>query len=199
MKKIRSIYIYLLVGILAGCQSGDGGGGGETADQLVKDGWGAFISRDYKTAVSKFNQAITMNGALVDAYNGAGWSYAKLDSLNSSVTKFDTGLLRDSVNTEINAGLGIVQNALKAYQSSIQYTRSVLQQNPSWIFSRDNTINSSDLQVLLAEDFYAISSYDSSLAHIRILNSSFNADVSTFAGQKSLSQEIEVLRALYGS
>lgn len=197
MKKFHVRILLIAIALSTGCQNG--GGGGETADQLVKDGWGAYASKSYRSAASKFNQAISMDGNLTDAYNGAGWSYAQLSILDTSVLKFTTGRMHDSANTEINAGLGIVENALKAYASSIQFAGSALQKNPAWTFSRDNTVNWSDLQVLLAEDFYALSLYDSSLVHVKTLNASFTADVSTFAGQKLLSQEIELLRSLYGS
>ncbi len=197
MNKYNGWFILLILLLSAGCQNG--GGGGETADQLVKDGWTAYASKSYRAAANDFNQAISMNGSLTDAYNGAGWSYAQLSVLDTSVIKFTAGRAHDSTVTEINAGLGIVDNALKSYAQSIQSAGSVLQKNPAWTFSRDNSVNWCDLQVLLAEDFYALSMYDSSLTHVKTLNASFTADVSTFAGQKLLSQEIELLRAMYGS
>jgi tetratricopeptide (TPR) repeat protein len=192
MKKRFTKYLLLFICFLAGCKN-DNGGGSETADQLVQDGWQAYLSKDYKTATSKFNQALAMNSSLVDAYNGAGWSYALLNRLDSSVNKFNLGRSRDTANTGINAGLGIVENALKSYQSSIAYAEIVLRQNSSWTFNRDNTINWSDLRVLLAEDFFALMQYDSCLAQIQTLTPD------TTRAVDSLAAKIEALRLLYGN
>ncbi len=196
--RTATILTILLVTLLAGgagCSSGSGGGG-DNAAQLVRDGWTAYLSADYRTAASKFDQAIALDGSLVDAYNGAGWANAKLDSLATAVVRYNDGLARDTANNEIRAGLAFVGNALKQYASSIGYASAVLQSNPSWVFSRDNAVNQLDLHLLLAEDYFAIPDYPQSLAQVRILNPSFTADVSTTAGRTQLAKEIERLRTL---
>jgi tetratricopeptide (TPR) repeat protein len=197
MKKFSLNCILVILWIFAGCKNDTGGG--ETADQLVNDGWQAYVSKDYKTAVNKFNQAITMNGSLVDAYNGAGWSYALLNRLDTSVIKFTSGRSHDSTNAEINAGLGFVENALKSYQPSIQFAGITLQQNATWTFSKDNTINWCDLRVLLAEDYFALSQYNLSLTNVQFLKPSFTVDTTTIAGRIELSQQIDSLRSQYGN
>ncbi len=192
--RCRTMLLGVFMVMIAGC--GSGGGGSESADQLVADGWTAYLSHNYAGASSKFSQALALNGNLVDAYNGSGWSLAKLNLPDSAVTQFNKGLNRDTANAEIRAGLAFVDNALKLYSQSITLALAVLQGKPSWVFSRDNSVNALDLHLLLAEDYFALASYTESLTQIQILNPSFAADVSTVTGQTSLAKEIERQRAL---
>ncbi len=192
--RCRTMILGAFMIAIAGC--GSGGGGSESADQLVAEGWTAYLSRSYGVASSKFSQALAINGNLVDAYNGSGWSLAKLNLPDSAVTQFNKGLNRDTANAEIRAGLAFVDNALKLYTQSITLATAVLQAKPSWVFSRDNSVNSQDLHLLLAEDYFALASYPESLTQVQVLNPAFTADVSTVTGQTSLAKEIERLRAL---
>ncbi len=200
MKRFIVGFLFPALTIFYGCSSGDGGGG-ESASQLISDGWNAYAARSYRTAAGKFNQALSMDGTLVDAYNGAGWSYAKLDRLDTASTKFNAGIGRQPTNKEINAGLAFVTNATKLYQSSITHAQNVIQLDPAWTFSRDNAVDWRDLQVLLAENYFALAHYDSSLIHVRLLplGSGFTADTTTVQGRTALADEIESLRLAYGN
>ncbi len=191
--RLRSSVLAFLIVVVAGCSSTSNP---ESADQLVSEGWTAYLNHNYTLASSKFSQALALNGNLVDAYNGAGWSLAKLNLPDSAVTQFNRGLARDTGNTEIRAGLAFVDNALKLYSQSITLALAVLQVRPAWVFSRDNSVNAQDLHLLLAEDYFALASYPQSLAQVQILNPAFAADVTTVVGQTSLAKEIERLRAL---
>jgi len=184
----------ILCAILFSSCEGDSGGGEKTADQLMAEGWQSYLNHDYSGATDQFAKALAKNSNLVDGYNGLGWANGKLNDLPTSVSKFLTGLGMDTANLEIRSGLAFVYNAQKNYAQSIVQGRAVLVSNPSWSFSRDATVNASDLQLLLAENFFATASYDSSLARVRILNPLFAADVSTVAGQTALAQEIERLQ-----
>ena len=194
--KLQHILAALLVAAFTGCTSTGGGGGNETAGQLISEGWGQYLAGSYSGAVSKFNQALTLDGTAVDAYNGLGWSYAKLDQIASSVSKFDAGLSRDGVNNEMRAGLAFVRNAQKLYGESDSLAGVVLVANAGWIFSRDHTVNAQDLHLLMAENYFAIASYALSLAQVQVLNGVFTVDVSTVAGQTALAKEIERLKTV---
>lgn len=103
-----------------------------------------------------------------------------------------------STNLEIRSGMAFVYNGEKDYSTSVTFALSVIALNPNWAFSRDTTIDVADLRLLLAEDYFALEEYSSSLTQVVLLDSSFSAslDVSTVAGQTTLAQEIERLREI---
>ena len=168
-----------------------------SATDLVTEGWKAYSARDYSTAASKFDAAITKDASLVDAYNGSGWSNAKLDNLDLALTNFSIGLSKDSTNLDILAGLAYVDNARKDYASSDASALEVLDTNPEWSFRADTTITGLDLRLLLAGNYFAEGSYALSLAQVHVLDPAFapGLDVSTVAGQTVLAQEIELLHS----
>ena len=183
--------------MLWSCSKNETGPTVVTPDQLVAQGWQAYAGRNYPLAVDRFTEALQANSNLVDACNGSGWANAKLDSLTASVTGFSSGLSKDSTNLQIKAGLSFVYSAEKQYAFSISRATQVLRADTNWRFSRDTSVNSSDLHILLAEDYFALAYFDSSLTQVRVLNSSFSADVTTLAGQAALANEIEILRSLF--
>jgi hypothetical protein len=193
MNHLRVLISMIVCAVLCSSCQNDGGGSEKTADQLMTEGWQSYGSHNYQAAADAFTQALGKNANLVDGYNGLGWANGKLNQLPTSVTKFLAGLVMDTTNLEIKSGLAFVYNAQKNYTQSIIQGRAVLVTNSSWSFSRDVTVNALDLQLLLAEDFFAMAAYDSSLARVKILNPIFTADVSTVAGQTALAQEIELL------
>ena len=197
MKQSIGLIVLLSCIMLWSCSKNETGPSVVTPEQLVAQGWQAYAGRSYQLALDRFAEALRANPNLVDAYNGSGWANAKLDSLTASVAGFSSGLLKDSTNLQIKAGLSFVYNAQKQYVFSISRASQVLQADPNWRFSRDTSANFSDLHVLLAEDYFAVADFDSSLIQVRVLNSSFNADVTFLAGQSALANEIERLRGLF--
>ena len=183
----------ILCVVLESCGKGGTGPEDKTPAQLVSEGWQAFLARNYQPAVGLFGEAISKDANYVDAYNGAGWSNAKLNSLSAAINNFALGYARDPNNLEIKAGLSFVYNADKDYDQSIVLAKDVVQANPNWVFSRSPSIDVSDLRLLLAENYFAIAEFDSSYDQVYMLDSTFTADVSTIAGQTLLAQRIEKL------
>jgi hypothetical protein len=181
------------------CSSGGDNPPTKTPEELLADGWKAYSSRNYQLALTDFNSAAQGNSALADAFNGAGWANAKLNSLTASVTDFNTGLGKSPGNVQMTAGLSFVFNAQKLYDSSIVRAGEALAGDANWVFSRDTSVNHFDLHLLLAEDYFAKSTpdYVASLAEVKILDPSFDADVSGIAGQTALAVKIETLGTIY--
>jgi tetratricopeptide (TPR) repeat protein len=197
MNRIATWSRALLVSLFVmSCNSGGGDPTPPTASELVNQGWQAYSAKNYQSASDKFNQALGMDGNFVDAYNGAGWASAKLNQLATAVSKFTVGLGKDTANLEIKAGLSIVLHAQHNYAQSILYASQVLASRPGWSFTRDATLGASDLHLLLAECYFGMADYASSLAETKVLNPSFNTDISTVAGQTALAEEIERLRSI---
>jgi hypothetical protein len=199
MKACMVVVTMAIVVVLSSCSSNNSNPANatETAPQLINDGWQAFTNQDYNTALSKFTAALRLDAALVDGYNGAGWSDVRLNLLSNAITEFTGGRSKDTNNVDILAGLSFVNNAQKNYSASIGDVASLLQKNAHWFFERDTTVNINDVKVVLAEDYFSTANFDSSLAVVQTLNPAFSADVSTVAGQTALAQEIETLRNIY--
>ena len=197
MTKITTyLFAFLTLFSLSSCSSGGDEPSPPTAPELVAQGWQSYVSKDYQSALDKFTQAIGLDGGFVDAYNGAGWAQAKLNRLSNSLTSFTTGHGKDSTNLEINAGMAIVLSAQHNYAQSALHATAVITAQPGWSFSHDATLSTADLHLLLAEDYFAMANYSSSLAEVKLLNSTFDADILTVAGKTLLAQEIERLRSL---
>src|SRR5258706_8394446 len=119
------------------CSSGGDNPPVKTPEELLADGWKAYSSKNYHLALTDFNSAAQGNPALVDAFNGAGWANAKLNSLTASVVNFTDGLGKSPGNVQIKAGLSFVLNAQKDYASSITRALGALGADANWGFTRD--------------------------------------------------------------
>jgi tetratricopeptide (TPR) repeat protein len=161
---------------------------------LLATGWSEFEKKNYETARVSFEEAIGIDSSYTDAYNGAGWSNAYLNNLNKSAQQFNRSILLDDLNMDAKAGLAFVYHAQNQYQSSISLVNKVLSSQPNWVFAHNSTLTNADLHLLLAESYFALANYSSSLKQVQILNSNFTADVSTQEGIAALAAEIERLR-----
>ncbi len=181
--------------LLAGCSSSSGPAA-KTAQEYVNEGWQAYAAKNYSSALSSFTQALQLDGAMVDAHNGAGWSNGKLNNMTAAATQFDAGLAGDTTNLQIKAGLAFVLSAQKDYASSILRARQVLQADSNWVFGRDLSVSAADLHLLLAADYFATADFQSSLTELQKIEPTFVVNVSTVIGRLALADEIERLRAL---
>jgi len=193
----RRFFLYLAFAAgLAGCSSGDSGTTppSQTAGDLTSKGWKAYSAKSYTTALSDFSQALALDNSYSDAYNGEGWSYARLGNPDSALTAFTAGRSRDAASADMRAGAAFVYNALKSYTLSLEQDTALLRISPSWKFSHDTAVNYLDLHLLAAENYFALENFTASLAEVQFLNPSFgNPDVNTIAGQILLAREIERL------
>lgn len=181
---------------LAACSGNSGGTSAKTPEEYLAAGWSSYSQKNYADALTNFTQAYQGKGSLTDAYNGAGWANARLGSLTAARDKFLQGLTHDTANLQILAGLAFVYNAVKDYPSSVTDANHVLQINPAWFFSRDVSITASDLELLLAEDYFAEGDFQNSYIMVQSLDPTFTVDVSTDSGRIALASEIERLRLL---
>jgi tetratricopeptide (TPR) repeat protein len=189
--------IFCCTVILLGCNVNDSTTP-KTAQEFIDEGWTQYTQHNYRAALDQFNQAITTDGSVADAYNGAGWSEARLDQLSGAVSSFTTGLEKNSTDAEIMAGLAWTYNAEKNYGQSEAMATAVLAADSAFVFSRDNSLTSVDLHFLLAEDYFADGMYSLSLAQVLLLNPGFPStlDFSSVSGRISLAAEIERLRGV---
>ena len=196
--KLKYFFIYLMLIILFMSCGSDSGNTPEqsSAEELTTSGWLSFEAGEYQVALQKFEDAIQIDNNYIDAYNGAGWSQGRLLNLNEAISNFLHCRDLDSLFTDASAGLAFVYNAQKNYQSAISHANKTLSQNSQWDFKHDSQLDFKDIHLLLAECYFAILDFESSLAQVQILNPDFNADLFTFEGRSALAAEIERLRGV---
>lgn len=168
-------------------------------NELIQQGWAAFIARDYGTAIARFNEAKSLDAARTEVYTGLGWSHLKADDLDASQREFDSGSRRQSPSADLFAGWAFVLNALKNYSSSNLQINRVLSQASSWSFTHDTGLDVNDLRVLKAENHFLLGQFRDSLAEVQALNAGFTADVQTSDGLATLATEIERLKGVYSN
>ncbi len=168
--------------------------------QLIQEGWTAFESGDFTTAVDKFTQAVVKENNQYDtlraeALGGRGWSRIYLGELNDARNDFD-GANRKSTHPEVKndiyAGYGLVFNALNQYNSCVKIIEPLLQSTPDYEFSHRPAVNAFRLRLLVAQSYYAMGNFAKVAAHLDILEPDYaphNAN-----DPEALLQAIERLR-----
>ena len=174
-------------------------GGDEAADttyqEFIDQGWSFFFQAEYDSAFSKFTSARDYNIQPAEAYTGRGWCYMKLDNLTSAAGEFTIASNALDPTPDLYAGWAFTLNAQKQYLQSNAQASEALLQSPDWVFPHGLNLNDDHLHLLKAENFFALGDYTNSLAEVKVLEPSFNADVSTSDGQAALADEIETLKA----
>ena len=206
---MKNIGIVLFVGGLVwGVVSCSNNGGGPppvlTPSQMVAQGWQSYKQKNYQSALNSFTKAIQAQANFTDAYNGAGWSNAKLNQMPEAINQFTSGYTYSSssqpLQEQIEAGFALVSNVQKNYSLSAYWAGQVLAVDSNWIFTRDVSVNSADLLILRAEDYFAMAIFDSSLYEVQKLDARdsliFTHNISTNVGRLQLANEIERLRSL---
>ena len=83
-------------------------------------GWQSFEGGDYAKAVELFKGALQNNNLYTDAYNGLGWSYGRMDSLDKAKVDFDIALGLDNTFIDAYAGRSFVSLAQGRYAEAIE-------------------------------------------------------------------------------
>jgi hypothetical protein len=167
-----------------------------TASELVQQGWLKFEARNFAGAGSDFSAALSISTNTTDssgALLGLGWaelrqSYGGL--AENSLVKYLSLAPGDS---DGRAGLAFAcytppQNK---FREAIDTANVVLLSNPNWTFNHDNSIDSTDLHLLLAQCYYLSAIFDSSLIQVReYYDPTFWVDVKTPEGKIALGEKI---------
>ena len=184
-----------------------------TAEDMVEYGWVLYETNDYLNSNKWFNDAIVDDVEWKDAYNGLGWSYAKLMVLDSSISYFTTGLEQEQnkwsiidSQAEILAGLTFAYNAKGIDAKAIEYGRAFLDSTvkpleAGWVFSHDSKLNYLDLRVTLAASYFAKGKFDSTILQITVVLDSLNSNEvaikdTSLNGRKLIAKQIMSLQEL---
>lgn len=183
-----------------GC-GGDGGGPSDTAASLTASGWALFEKGQYDQAIDKFTRALGLDPEYADAYNGLGWTHAKLDSLANSLENFGMCVTNDPDLTEGYAGCAPVYRDYETepahFDSAIAFASEALSQESTFEFSHDTSFNWRDLRLIMAQSYYGLGEFLSAKEQVDALGGhSLDPGSPTFV--EELAAEIERLEGLYG-
>ncbi len=167
----------------------------EEAVSLTSQGWAFFEQKDYAQAASLFLQATQKNNVYPDAYNGLGWTYARLDSMSLAKHYFDVALGLNPAFVDAYAGRSFVSLALDEYRDAIAAVQEVMAIGPSfYAFRHDATISLNDLLLVQAQSYFMLGDYESTQTLIDRLDPTNRLDVTSPTYIEDLSLEIENLR-----
>ena len=187
-----------------GC-GGDGGGGpSDTAASLTAAGWALFEKGEYEAAMTKFNQALALDATYSDAYNGLGWSNAKLDSLGEALGSFGECLILNGTLADAYAGCAPVYRDYETepahFDSAIAAASQALILEATYAFGHDTSSNPfdwRDLRIIIAQSHYGLGEFLDANAQVLALGGvTLDPGLPTFV--EDLAAEIERLEGLYG-
>lgn len=184
---------------LAGC--GDDGGGApkiRTYDEIIQAGWAAFQRSEYHNALSEFNTAVSMDTTKAEGYDGKGWSYALLDSLDESCGALLKCLDRDPTRVDPLVCLAAVYRDLPDLDAAISSAQQALALEPEFVFQHRSSYDWRDVRVILAECYYAMADYQSAYLEVRELDPGFELDPADEDFAELLLLQIEELVSTYG-
>jgi tetratricopeptide (TPR) repeat protein len=186
----------LCFAMLTGCGGGDGGEPGDTAASLTAQGWELYEDGDYEGAIGKFDAATDLDANYSDAYNGLGWSYAKLDSLSKALTNFNLCVSKGDDRPDPSAGKAPVLRDLDPpqFQNAIDAAIAALTKDSDFEFEHYEDFDWHDLRLIKAQCYYALNMYPQAVAEIVALGGSVDDPNSA----DEIATKIEDLGDLYG-
>jgi tetratricopeptide (TPR) repeat protein len=201
MRAAISAACFVCLVLVLGC-GGDGGGGpSDTAASLTAAGWALFEKGEYEAAIVKFNQALGLDATYSDAYNGIGWSDAKLDSLGEALMNFGECLVFDNTLADAYAGCAPVYRDYETeaahFDSAIAAASEALALEATYSFSHDTSFDWHDLYLIMAQSHYGLGEFEDAYTQVVALGGiTLDPESDTFV--EDLAAEIERLEEIYG-
>jgi len=188
-----------------GC-GGDGGGGPtDTAASLTAAGWALFEQGEYEAAIDKFNEAIGLDDTYADAYNGLGWSNAKLDLLTESLNSFGLCILNDNTLADPYAGctpvyrdyefpaMAFAEDTTAHFDSALASAQEALSRDADYEFSHDESFNFEDIHLIMAQSYFGKGEFDNALIEVEFLGYEGTLDPESPTWPQELADAIEEL------
>lgn len=168
-----------------------------TAKELIDQGWQKFAAGNSTGAGSDFSAALSLASAKDDssgAFLGLGWAELRQSHAGLAEKSLVNYLSLSPGSTDGRAGLALAYLGLEKFQSAIDTANVVLASSPSWSFGHDNSIDYWELRLLLAQSYYALAEFNTSLEIVQeYFEPDFNPDTNTPEGRKSLADMIQSL------
>lgn len=156
--------------LFSGC--GDKGNGPSEEDGLVSQGWAKFERGQFDEALSTFEEAAGGDTERGEAYNGMGWCYMQIDSLQAGLDAFDLALAEGLGTADPRAGKALIYRDLTPpnYQGAIDWAYDALRKDVHFVFPHDTSLDWKDLRLVRAQSYFALAKYLSAKFEVDILN-----------------------------
>ncbi|MCB0280221.1 MAG: hypothetical protein KDD94_11985 [Calditrichaeota bacterium] len=181
------ICIYLTLLIMISCAS-------QTEDQALTkldQAWQQFELRHYSAAIDLFKQVITESKNL-EASVGLGYSYMFLSDYFNSTLILTQAYSDYGNKADLLAALVLVLNAEgQDLTTSNLFADELLIVDPQWKFGHQLNLTVNDIYLVQAQNYYLLGDFVKSIEMIQLLDSTFNADISTEAGKLELGEQID--------
>ena len=181
---------------------GGPGGGGPTAASLTAEAWALFEAGQYGDALAKFVEALDLDDTYGDAYNGRGWTYAKMDSLAEALDEFQLAITHGLTTADPYAGRVPVYRDYEVdnhFTIAITSGESALGIAPRYEFDHDEDFDWKDLMVIIAHCCCADGDFETANAWVDSLPDGVPLDPESQSFKQDLLDHIEELTELYGS
>ncbi|MBW7996766.1 MAG: hypothetical protein FVQ81_09420 [Candidatus Glassbacteria bacterium] len=138
-------------------------------DSEINRGWDRFSEGNFGLATIDFRNALDLDSRRLwpEAYIGLAWSLAMQDSVDRSISHFNTAMSKTpssgADSADVFAGLGLSYREVSPPNFTLvrSNVQSALAIDSLYVFQHRSSINSDDLNAVLAEAFFNIGEYDS--------------------------------------
>ena len=143
----------------------------ELASVVTEEGWTQYTAGEYAQALGQFGLAIEFNSDYADAYNGQGWSYTRLDSLNEAIGCFDRAIEKGAeAPTDALVGKAALCLRLADFDNAIDYANRVLEADSLYVFQHDPNVHWKTVHLILAQAYYGGRKYAEAQREVVILD-----------------------------
>lgn len=164
----------------------------QTTSSHIINGWSYYTNGNYEAALDEFIAAKNRDAVNEEAYNGLGWTYAKLHDYDESISHFLLLLSITNTNTmkaDIFAGLVMTYGSMQmstanqseridAEQYIIDYTDSLIQYDANYTFERDDHVNINTIRAMIAQSYFNTQDFLAALEYIeQYLDTSLRQDL----------------------
>lgn len=167
-----------------------------TASELIEKGWLKFEAGKLAGAGADFSAAISIStnaGDSSGAYLGLSWAQLRQNQAGLAENSFVEYLFLTPGSDDGRVGLAFAYLAQGKFQNAIDTANVVLSSNSTWSFGHDPSIDHLDLRLLLAQSYYELADFETSLEIVQYFEPGFNVDPNIPEGRESLADMIESL------
>ena len=117
-----------------------------------------------------------------DGYNGLGWCYLRLDSLETALDRFDLAVAKGFVGAGAQAGRCLILNRMDEYGQAVFAGDEVIEIDDHFALEGDITLDIRDVRLAMAQSYFALGGYEEPLDQITIVDSAIliNPNSATF-------------------
>lgn len=144
----------------------------ELASVVTEEGWTQYTNGEYAQALDQFNLAIEFNPNYADAYNGQGWSYTRLDSLDEAIGCFEQAIEKGpSAPTDALVGKAAIFLHRADFDSAASCAEMALEADSLYVFQHDPNVDWRTVHLISAQAYYGLGEYVHARREVEILDS----------------------------